>query len=145
QTCVPGRRSRRSSDAALAGIRTADQTGARVLRACRLSVSCRAGEPASATNCGAVASGSAAGTRTAGMIVRKNMAELEKMRAAGLLVWKILEELRGMVGEGVSTYDLEVTAEKMMKDAGARPAFQGYSTPSVATKFPFVLCTSVND
>jgi methionyl aminopeptidase len=79
------------------------------------------------------------------MIVRKNMAELEKMRAAGLLVWKILEELRGMVGEGVSTYDLEVTAEKMMKDAGARPAFQGYSTPSVATKFPFVLCTSVND
>src|SRR5437879_1800704 len=27
--------------------------------------------------------------RRAGMIVRKNMAELEKMRAAGLLVWKV--------------------------------------------------------
>ena len=79
------------------------------------------------------------------MIVRKNMAELEKMRASGLLVWKILDTLKNMVGEGVTTYDLEVTAEKMMAEAGARPAFKGYSTPSAGTKFPFVLCTSVND
>jgi methionyl aminopeptidase len=79
------------------------------------------------------------------MIVRKNITELEKMRASGLLVWKILDRLRQMVGEGVSTYDLEVTAEKMMADAGARPAFKGYSTPAAETKFPFVLCTSVND
>lgn len=79
------------------------------------------------------------------MIVRKSMAELEKMRAAGLLVWKILETLRGMVKEGITTYDLEVQAEKMIKDAGARSAFKGYSTPSADTKFPTVLCTSVND
>ncbi len=79
------------------------------------------------------------------MIVRKNMSELEKMRAAGLLVWKILDRLRNMVAEGVTTYDLEQTAEKMMADAGARPAFKGYSTAASDTKFPFVLCTSVND
>jgi methionyl aminopeptidase len=79
------------------------------------------------------------------MIVRKNMAELEKMRASGLLVWKILDTLKNMVGEGVTTYELEVTAERMMAEAGARPAFKGYSTPSAGTKFPFVLCTSVND
>src|SRR6202163_4671997 len=79
------------------------------------------------------------------MIVRKNMAELEKMRCSGLLVWKILDTLKNMVGEGVSTLDLEVTAEKMMADAGARPAFKGYSTPAAGTKFPFVLCVSVND
>src|SRR5271156_1817908 len=79
------------------------------------------------------------------MIVRKNMAELEKMRAAGLLVWTILDRLKGMVTEGVTTYELEVQAEKMMVEAGARPAFKGYSTPSAGTKFPFVLCTSVND
>jgi methionyl aminopeptidase len=79
------------------------------------------------------------------MIVRKNMVELEKMRASGLLVWNILEKLRSMVAEGVTTYELEVTAEKMMADAGARPAFKGYSTPAAPTKFPFVLCTSVND
>ena len=79
------------------------------------------------------------------MIVRKNMAELEKMRSAGLLVWKVLDTLRKMVAEGVTTYELEVAADKMIADAGARPAFKGYSTPSAGTKFPFVLCTSVND
>lgn len=79
------------------------------------------------------------------MIIRKSATELEKMRAAGLLVWKILEELRGMVKEGISTYDLEVRAEQMMREAGARSAFKGYTTPSAGTKFPTVLCTSVND
>jgi len=79
------------------------------------------------------------------MIVRKNMAELEKMRASGLLVFKILDKLRQMVNVGVSTYDLEVTAEKMMQDAGARPAFKGYSTPTHSSKFPYVLCVSLND
>jgi methionyl aminopeptidase len=79
------------------------------------------------------------------MIVRKSMAELEKMRAAGLLVWQILDKLKSMVAEGVSTYELEVTAAKMIEEGGARPAFKGYSTPAAGTKFPFVLCTSVND
>jgi methionyl aminopeptidase len=79
------------------------------------------------------------------MIVRKSLAELEKMRAAGLLVWSILDKLKSMVGEGVTTFELEVEAEKMMNAAGARPAFKGYSTPAAGTKFPFVLCTSVNE
>ena len=78
------------------------------------------------------------------MIVRKSMAELEKMRAAGLVVWKILEALRAMAVEGVSTFELDMAAEKMMQDAGARSAFKGFST-ATAGKFPSVLCTSVND
>jgi methionyl aminopeptidase len=79
------------------------------------------------------------------MIVRKSPAELEKMRRAGLLVWKILEEMKGMVRVGVTTHDLEVVAERMILDAGAKPAFKGYYAPSAGSKFPFVLCTSVND
>jgi len=79
------------------------------------------------------------------MIVRKNQPELEKMRAAGLLVYKVLSTLRSMVKEGVSTYDLEVAAEKMISEGGARPAFKGYPNPAAGTKFPFVLCVSVND
>ncbi|HEV2201030.1 MAG TPA: type I methionyl aminopeptidase [Bryobacteraceae bacterium] len=79
------------------------------------------------------------------MIVRKSQTELEKMRAAGLLVYEVLETLRGMVAEGVSTYELEAAAERMMAQAGARPAFKGYSTPSAGSKFPYVLCTSVNE
>jgi methionyl aminopeptidase len=79
------------------------------------------------------------------MIVRKSPAELEKMRRSGLLVHSVLSKLAGMVEVGVSTLDLEVEAEKMMNDAGAKPAFKGYYTPSAGTKFPFVLCTSVNN
>src|SRR4029077_8956863 len=63
----------------------------------------------------------------------------------GLLVHEILHRIGKMVAEGVATLDLEVAAEKMMKDAGAKPAFKGYYTQAAGSKFPFVLCTSVND
>jgi methionyl aminopeptidase len=79
------------------------------------------------------------------MIIRKSPAELEKMRRAGLLVHQILTELRKLVAEGVSTLDLEAAAEKMIGDAGARPAFKGYYVPAAGGKYPFVLCTSVNE
>ncbi len=67
------------------------------------------------------------------------------MREAGLLVWRILKELRGMVQEGATTLDLEVTAERMIRDAGARAAFKGYYVPAVGAKYPYVLCTSVDN
>ncbi len=78
------------------------------------------------------------------MIIRKTPAELEKMRRSGLLVWDILQKLGGMAVEGVSTWDLEVAAEAMMKEAGARPAFKGYFVPSAGERYRFVLCTSIN-
>ncbi len=79
------------------------------------------------------------------MIIRKNAGELERMRRAGLLVYKILQELAGMVKEDVTTQDLEAAAEKMMRDAGAKPAFKNYYVPAAGSEYPFVLCTSVND
>src|SRR5580693_3092709 len=79
------------------------------------------------------------------MIIRKNSKELEQMRRSGLLVYQILRQLEKMVEEGVTTQELEDAAEKMMKDAGAKPAFKGYYTPAAGSKFPYVLCTSVND
>src|ERR1700680_8485 len=79
------------------------------------------------------------------MIIRKNSKELEQMRRSGLLVYQIVQELEKMVGEGVTTQDLEAAAEKMMKDAGAKPAFKGYYTPTAGSKYPYVLCTSVNE
>lgn len=79
------------------------------------------------------------------MIIRKNKQELEQMRRSGLLVWEILQKLAKMVDEGVTTQDLEAAAEKMMSDAGAKPAFKGYYTPAAGSKYPYVLCTSVNE
>jgi len=79
------------------------------------------------------------------MIVIKTRAELEKMRRSGLLVYEILHSLGDMVTEGISTWDLEVAAVKMMQDAGAKPAFKGYYVPAAGERFKYVLCTSVNE
>jgi methionyl aminopeptidase len=62
-----------------------------------------------------------------------------------MLVYRILQDLKAMVKEGVSTQDLEVATEKMISDAGAKPAFKGYYSQAAGTRFPFVLCASVND
>jgi methionyl aminopeptidase len=62
-----------------------------------------------------------------------------------MLVYQILGDLKPMVAEGVTTQDLEVAAEKMISEAGAKPAFKGYYSAAAGTKFPYVLCTSVND
>lgn len=79
------------------------------------------------------------------MIVRKSPEDLEKMRRSGLLVWQVLRELESMIEEGITTLDLERAAERMIRDAGARPAFKGYYVPAVGAAYPFVLCTSVNE
>jgi methionyl aminopeptidase len=71
--------------------------------------------------------------------------ELEKLRRSGMLVYRILQDLKNMVTEGITTQELEVAAEKMIADAGAKPAFKGYYTQAAGTKYPFVLCSSVNE
>jgi methionyl aminopeptidase len=72
-------------------------------------------------------------------IVIKTAKEVEKMRRAGEIVRGVLHAVRAMVKPGVTTLELENVAEKMIADAGAKPAFKGYHG------FPCVLCTSLND
>jgi methionyl aminopeptidase len=73
------------------------------------------------------------------MIIGKSRKELEKMRAAGQLVGRVLQELRRMVEPGISTLEVDMAAEKMIRDAGALPTFKGYHG------FPFSICASVNE
>jgi len=73
------------------------------------------------------------------MIVCKSPAEIEKMRAANQVVARVLEELTAMVAPGVSTADLDATAEARVRAAGAEPAFKGYRG------YPATLCASVNE
>jgi len=79
------------------------------------------------------------------MIVRRSPAELEKLRRSGLLVYQVLQRLRSMVDVGITTQDLEVAASKMIDEAGAKPAFKGYYSQAAGTRYPYVLCTSVNE
>jgi methionyl aminopeptidase len=79
------------------------------------------------------------------MIVRRSPAELEKLRRSGMLVYEVLQRLRSMVEAGITTQDLEVAAAKMIDEAGARPAFKGYYSQAAGSRYPYVLCTSVNE
>src|SRR5215471_13908011 len=72
-------------------------------------------------------------------IVCKSQAEIDKMRRSGHIVRQLLQELRAMVKPEVTTMDLEKTAERRIKEFGAKPAFKGYYD------YPCVLCTSVNE
>ena len=77
--------------------------------------------------------------------MRRSPVELEKLRRSGMLVYRILQDLKNMVAEGITTQELEAVAEKMISEAGAKSAFKGYYTQAAGTKYPFVLCTSVNE
>ncbi|MEP6924302.1 MAG: type I methionyl aminopeptidase [Pyrinomonadaceae bacterium] len=74
-----------------------------------------------------------------GMIIGKSRKELDKMRAVGELIAEVREEIRRMVQPGISTLELDQSAEKMMREAGAIPAFKGYMGT-----YPGSICASVN-
>lgn len=65
--------------------------------------------------------------------------ELELMREAGRIVSDILDAVEAKVAPGVSTWELDQEAERLIYKMGAKPAFKGY------LGFPCVLCASVND
>ena len=73
------------------------------------------------------------------MIIGKSKKELDKMRAAGRLVGQVLASLRALVRPGITTMEIDRTAEKMIRDAGALPTFKGYNG------FPYSICASVNE
>jgi methionyl aminopeptidase len=73
------------------------------------------------------------------VIVCRSRAEIERMRVANQLVAEVLAELEAMVRPGVTTADLDRAAERMVRDAGAEPAFKGYRG------YPATLCASVNE
>jgi methionyl aminopeptidase len=73
------------------------------------------------------------------MITCRSAAEIERMRGANRLVAQVLATLEGAVAPGVTTADLDRMAERLVRAAGAEPAFKGYRG------FPATLCISINE
>lgn len=69
----------------------------------------------------------------------KNQAEIEKMRLGGKIASRILKYLESQVKEGVTTLELDQMAEKMVREAGAKPSFKGFQG------YPGSICISVNE
>jgi len=73
------------------------------------------------------------------MIIRKSPGELEKMRRSGRILADTISRVLDMVAPGMSTEDLDASAEAMIRDAGAVPNFLGYKG------YPKSICASIND
>jgi methionyl aminopeptidase len=72
------------------------------------------------------------------VITLRSPEELVKLRAANQLVASILAELRRMAVPGATTAEMDAEAERLVRAAGAEPAFKGYRG------FPGTICASVN-
>ncbi len=72
-------------------------------------------------------------------IYLKTPDEIASLRKANLAVAAVLDACEAACKPGVSTWDLNEIADRMLKEMGAKSAFLGYHG------YPAVLCTSVNE
>ena len=68
----------------------------------------------------------------------KSDREIEIMRQAARIVATVLKEISELVQPGMTTLDLDVHAEKRIREMGAVPSFKGYHG------FPASICASIN-
>ena len=73
------------------------------------------------------------------MIRLKNKEELKRMRAAGKVVSEVLMRLEEEAREGVTTWELNETAERMCAAGGFKAAFKGYAN------YPASVCFALNE
>lgn len=73
------------------------------------------------------------------MISLKSKREIEIMAEAGRVMKAVFAAVEPMVKAGITTLQLDQIAEKVIRDAGAKPAFKGYRN------FPGTACISVNE
>ena len=69
----------------------------------------------------------------------KSQREIGIMRQAGKIVATVLKEISEMVQPGMTTLDLDIYAEKRIREMDAIPSLKGYRG------FPATLCTSINN
>lgn len=69
----------------------------------------------------------------------KTDAEIDILRDAGKILSGIIKDLTRSLQSGITTKEIDILAEKMMKERGVIPAFKGYRG------FPACACISVNE
>ena len=80
------------------------------------------------------------------MVTIKSKKEIELMKDVCKIVAKLYNELEEKIKPGMSTWEIDKMAEKIMRDLGAIPAQIGYD-PGIkgVPKYPAATCISVND
>jgi len=69
----------------------------------------------------------------------KTSREIKLIKKSSQIVSKVLSEIIDLIEPGMSTEDLDVFAEKRIREMGATPSFKGYHG------FPASICSSINN
>ena len=70
------------------------------------------------------------------MTILKNIEEINKLREGGKILASILREVAQKAVVGTKTTELDILAEKMIREAGGRPSFKNYKTPDDKIPYP---------
>lgn len=79
------------------------------------------------------------------MIIIKTPEQIEILREGGRRLATILYAVKEKVVPGISTKELDIYAEKLIRAGGDEPAFLNYRPAGVRTPYPASLCVSIND
>ena len=74
----------------------------------------------------------------------KKQEEIQFIIEGGKILGEILEKIAKMVRPNISAYEIDMEAERLILEAGGRPAFKGYRTRKSDPPFPSTICASVN-
>ncbi len=73
------------------------------------------------------------------MILIKSPQEIQRMRESGKILSEVHSKLREALKEGITTYELDMLASKVIQSHNAKSSFLGYSG------YPANTCISIND
>lgn len=79
------------------------------------------------------------------MIIIKTTEQIDIIREGGKRLATILYKVKDKVVPGISTKELDMYAEKLIREGGDTPAFLNYRPSGVRVAYPASLCTSVNE
>ena len=72
-------------------------------------------------------------------MIISNQSDLIKLQAGGKILADVLKIVRDNIQVGITTKELDIIAQKAIKNFGAQPSFLGFEG------YPAALCTSVNE
>ncbi|MCX6755602.1 MAG: type I methionyl aminopeptidase [Candidatus Nomurabacteria bacterium] len=79
------------------------------------------------------------------MIIIKTDEQINIIREGGKHLASVLYKVKDFIKPGLSTKDLDMYAEKLIREYGDTPAFLNYRPVGAKKPFPASLCVSVND
>ena len=79
------------------------------------------------------------------MVTIKSKREIELMKEACHVVAILYDELEKKIKPGMSTWDVDILSEKIIRREGAIPAEKGFTEVRGVPPYPASICISIND